>query len=107
MRSPLFLIVFLSAIVALPAAAFERPFPPSAKRGAMAPAAYPAIVIDGKTRSLASGARIWNQENLIEMPASLRGNNFPVNYTEDEQGNIDRVWILTQEEERRPAPNKR
>lgn len=82
--------------------AFDRPFPPVAKRGTMAPAAYPHIVIDGTTRRLSPGARIWNQNNLIVMPASVRGNDLTVNYTEDAQQQIDRVWILSADEARRP-----
>lgn len=102
MRSGHLLIAFLSAVMTLPALAFERPFPPDVKRGKMTPAAYPSIVIDGKTRSLSAGARIWSQDNRIEMPASLRGSDFTVNYTENGQGDIDRVWVLTQEEASRP-----
>lgn len=102
MRSRHLLIVFLSAVITLPALAFERPFPQGIKRGKMAPAAYPSIVIDGKTRSLSAGARIWNQDNRIELPASLRGSDLTVNYTENDQGDIDRVWILTKEEASRP-----
>ncbi|WP_245549131.1 hypothetical protein [Noviherbaspirillum massiliense] len=88
----------------LPALAFERPFPAGAKRGKMTPAMYPSIIMDGKTRRLSAGARIWNQNNTIDMPASLRGNNLVVNYTENAQGEIDRVWILSPEEARKPAP---
>jgi hypothetical protein len=94
-----FLIVFLFA-AALSAMAGERPFPATAKRGTMSPAAHPEIVIDGKSRHLSPGARIWNTDNLIEMPAALRGSDFKVNYTENDQGDIDRVWILTEEEAR-------
>lgn len=97
-----FLVFLLSAGVTLAAAAFDRPFPPNAKRGTMTPASYPSIVIDGKARSLSAGARIWNQDNLIEMPASLRGSGLAVNYTEDGEGDIDRVWILTRDEASRP-----
>jgi hypothetical protein len=97
-----FLIIFLSAIITLPAFALERPFPASTKRGTMTPAAHPAIVIEGKTRQLSAGARIWNEDNLIQMPASLRGSNLVVNYTENEQGEINRVWILTPDEARQP-----
>lgn len=93
-----FLIGFLLAALAFSAAAFERPFPPIAKRGTMSPANHPQIVIDGKMRNLTVAARIWNAENLIEMPAALRGSDFKVNYTEDSQGDIDRVWILTTDE---------
>jgi hypothetical protein len=102
MRSRRFLIGLLSAVATFSAFAFDRPFPPDAKRGVMSPALFPAIEIDGKSRALAAGARIWNQDNLIEMPASLRGSDFIVNYTEDHQGDIDRVWILTAEEAKKP-----
>jgi len=95
-------MVFLSAAIALPALAFERPFPLTAKRGTMSPSAHPEIMIDGKLRHLSPGARIWNQKNLIEMPAALRGTNLVVNYTEDMHGQIDRVWILTPDEARKP-----
>ena len=61
------LILALLATTALSAAAFERTFPASAKRGKMTPANFPAIVIDGKQRALSPAARIFNQDNLIEM----------------------------------------
>lgn len=70
----------------------------------MSPAVYPEITIDGTARHLSAGARIWNQNNLIEMPAYLRGSDLTVNYTENAQGDIDRVWILTDEEANRPPP---
>ncbi len=104
MRCRAFLIPLLAACIMLPAAAFERPFPPIAKRGTMAPGLHPNIVIDGKNRTLSPGARIWNQDNLIETPASLRSGDYAVNYTEDPQGDIDRVWILTKDEADRPLP---
>lgn len=68
----------------------------------MAPANYPEIVIDGQSRQLAPGARIWNANNLIEMPASLRGSDIAVNFTIDAQGAIDRVWILSPDEASEP-----
>ncbi|HJV79784.1 hypothetical protein [Noviherbaspirillum sp.] len=95
-------MLFLSAVMALPALAFDRPFPTNTKRGTMSPAPYPQIEIEGKARRLSPGARIWNEDNLIQMPASLRGSNFVVNYTENDQGEIDRVWILTADEARQP-----
>jgi hypothetical protein len=101
-----FLIGFLCTIAlcaALPASAFERPFPAQTKRGQMTPALHPAIIIDGKPRQLSPGARIWNENNLIEMPASLRGSGLAVNYTENDQGDINRVWILTPEEASQPV----
>lgn len=97
--------VFCLLLGSLPAQAFERPFPPSARRGTMTPAPYPAIIINSQQLTLSAGARIWNQDNLIEMPAALRGQNLPVNYTQTNQGEIDRVWILTPAEASAPAPN--
>lgn len=76
----------------------ERPFPTFAKRGMMKPDQFPAIVIDGRPRILTPGARIWNANNLIDMPASLPQKSVVVNYTEDENAYIDKVWILTPEE---------
>lgn len=99
--------LFLSALAVAGAAhAFERPFPANAKRGTMSPAAYPTIVIDGKTRNLAASARIWNTNNTIDMPNSIAGSDMKVNYTENAQGEIDRVWILTAQEAAQPAPDK-
>lgn len=100
-----FLIVLLTTICALPAWAFERPFPANAKRGEMSPGRYPEIVIDGKTRRLSVGARIWSQKNLLVLPAYLKGDDLTVNYTEDFQGEINRVWILTPAEASRPLPS--
>ena len=98
-----FLIAFLAAVSAFPAFAFDRGFPPGAKRGTMSSGPYPAVVIDGEVRTLSMGARIWNQDNLIEVPASLHASDLAVNYTENEQGDIDRVWILRQNEASRTS----
>jgi hypothetical protein len=97
-------ICCLLAISALSAQAFERPFPEIAKRGTMSPAVYPTLVIDGTTRRLSAGGRIWNTDNLIQMPATIQGGEYIVNYTETLQGDIDRVWILTAEEAKKSPP---
>jgi hypothetical protein len=99
-------IASLALLAALPALAFDRPFPKDIKRGRMTPSAFPNVVIDGKTRMLAIGARIWNAENLIEQPSAIRGSDITVNYTETEQGEIDRVWILTREEASRSVADQ-
>lgn len=94
MQTKHFLATFLLATLACTAAAYERPFPTNAKRGTMTPAIYPAIIIDGKERVLSPGAQIFNADNLIEMPASLRDSDVAVNFTENSQGQIHRIWIL-------------
>ena len=95
---PLGLATAAVLIIAAPALAAERPFPTFAKRGVMKPDLFQAIVIDGRPRILTPGARIWNADNLIEMPASLPPQSVVVNYTEDNEAQIDRVWILTADE---------
>jgi hypothetical protein len=102
-----FLLAFAATLAApaLPALAAEperapRSFPPNARRGKMTPGWAPDIVIDGKPRQLSPAARIFSEENLTVVPGSLREKDIVVNYTEDMNGNIDRVWILTREEAR-------
>ncbi len=89
----------------MPGFAVARPFPSNVKRATMDPGTYPTITLDGQTRRLAVGARIWNQQNLIALPAYLQGSDLTVNYTENANGEIDRVWILTPEEASRPLPD--
>lgn len=95
LRSIALLFVVLAAP---PALAFERPFPPQALRGKMTPGYAPDVTIDGKARQLSPSSRIFNQDNMIEMPAALRGKDIVVNYTVDGMGYIERVWILSGEE---------
>ncbi len=107
MRTQRFLICCFLALASLSAQAFERPFPPIAKRGTMSTADYPTITFDGKARRLSAGAWIRNENNTIDMPVSLRGREFTVNYTENNQGEIDRVWILSPQEASAVPPNER
>lgn len=86
--------LFLS-LFALSALALDRPFPQNAKRGTMSPAIYPNIVIDGKLRRLTAGSFIRNQDNLIQMPATLAKGEYKVNYTVNIQGDIVNIWMLT------------
>jgi hypothetical protein len=96
--------LLMALLAASPALAFERPFPPDALRGKMTPGYFPDVSIDGKARQLSPSARIFNQDNMIDMPASLRGRDIVVNYTVDAMGNIDRVWILTGDEAAQKIP---
>ena len=107
MRVQRLLIGLILSSTALSASAFERPFPDIAKRGTMSPGEHPAIIIDGKVRHLSAGGRIWNTDNLIQMPSSFPKGSYVVNYTESFQGDIDRIWILSREEAKKPAPGKK
>lgn len=96
--------LILAAALALPALAAERPFPAKVLRGKFTPGYFPDITLDGKARQLSPAARIFNEDNRIEMPAAVRGKDLVVNYTVDGMGNIDRIWILTAEEAAQQVP---
>ncbi len=107
MRIVRFLCFLILVNLTVPASAFERPFPQIAKRGQLSMEDYPVVKINGKARRLSAGAWIRNPNNTIDMPVSLRGQTFTVNYTENAQEEIDRVWILSAQEASRPPPAER
>jgi hypothetical protein len=78
--------------------ATPRNFPANAQRGVLTATVYPQILIDGQTRVLSPGAKIFGQQNTIVMHSTLVNSAVIVNYTIDNQGYVDRVWILTNEE---------
>jgi hypothetical protein len=98
-------ILAVAAIAMAPARAMDRPIPPEAKRGELAIAQYPGVLLNGKARRVSAAARIRNADNLIVMPSVLGTSKYAVRYTEDFQGEIDRVWILTAEEASRAVPS--
>lgn len=80
----------------------ERSFPPAARKGVLTPGYFPEVEIDGRLRRLAPAGRIFNQDNLSETPAALRGRQLAIAYTEDRDGQIARIWLLNREEAARP-----
>lgn len=93
----LILVVSLMAIASA-ASAFERHFPANAKSGKVQIVDYTQVLIDGKTRTLATGARIWSTDNLTVVPNALGDASHRIVYTENPDGTIDRIWLLTDEE---------
>jgi hypothetical protein len=59
---------------------------------------FPYVTIGDKTLRLAPGGRIFNQQNLIIMPASLQPQTAQIMYTTDMNGDLSSVWLLTAEE---------
>ncbi len=96
------LVLALTLLCWSGARAEERGFPPAARKGLLTPGYFPEVEIDGRLRRLAPAGRIFNQENLSETPATLRGRNLAIAYTEDREGLIDRIWLLSREEAARP-----
>ncbi len=106
--SPIFVGALLISLIlgsfALTAAAFERIFPEDVKRGSMSIEGGQNLRINGKPRTFSGAIQIRNSENMIQVSGAISGNAIPVYYTENQQGDIHRVWILNEEEIRRKAP---
>lgn len=92
------LIGLLLTLTTLAVLAAPRTFPANAKRGALSAGVYPQVTIDGQVQRLSPGAKILSKQNLIVMLPTLMNNVYTVNYTVDQLGLIDKVWILTDEE---------
>ena len=93
------LICLMLALTTLSVLATPRPFPANVMRATMsAGGMYPQITINGQTQTLAPGAKIMSQQNTIMMPSTLMNNVYIVNYTLDNQGLVNMVWVLTKEE---------
>jgi hypothetical protein len=101
------LALALALALALPAAAqVQRNFTHKALRGELAFGTPPEVTLNGKPARLAPGARVRDENNLVQMPAALAGRKAVVNYTlEAQQGMLLDVWILTPAEvARKPWP---
>jgi hypothetical protein len=91
-------------LVAAPALA-ERDFPARALRGEMTALQYPYMKIGSKTLHMSAGSRIYNDKNMIVMPASVPSQKTPIMFTLDLSGDIATVWLLSAEEAKaRPMP---
>ena len=90
----------------MPAAAqVQRNFPPNALRGELIVGELPEVAVNGVQGSLAPGARIRGQNNMLQMSGSLVGAKLLVHYTLDTAGQVKDIWILTPEEAaKRPWP---
>ncbi len=95
-RRFLLLIAVTGSMLAIPAQA--RPFPANVKRGVLKCSAAPQIVIDDKLMASTPATRIYNDANLIVMPAYLGSASKAINYTINNVGQVERIWILTDAE---------
>ena len=93
-------IVMLS-LIAAPSAALDRLFPPNASRGELKAHQYPLYKIGNRTYRMSPGGRIFSQQNLIMMPASLQQQAGQIMYAVDINGQLSAIWILTPEEARK------
>jgi len=84
--------------LSIQAAPQVRPLPANGILGTFQPSALPKIVIDGQVCVLSAGAQIRNQKNLIVQTGTISGPDVKVLYTKDRQGQLSRIWILTDAE---------
>jgi hypothetical protein len=99
-------VTLVAALAVLPAAAqVQRNFPASALRGELAVVVPPEAQINGSPVRLAPGARIRDQNNMLQVSGVLAGRRQVVHYTKDINGQILDVWVLTAAESaRQPWP---
>jgi len=90
--------IVLLSLIAAPSAALDRLFPPNASRGELKAHQYPLYKIGKRTYRMSPGGRIFSQQNLIMMPASLQGQTGQIMYAVDINGQLSAIWLLTPEE---------
>ena len=64
------------------------------------PQPLPLVKLDRRVMRLAPGGRIYDKENRTIVHAQLPP-NAPVLYTKDQNGDVQRIYILTPEEQAR------
>ena len=79
-----------------------RPIPEDTRRGDIRHVQDMVMAIDGKQMRLAPGANIRDRNNFIIMPAALPPDGALADYATDFNGQVFRVWLLTEEEAARP-----
>ena len=101
------LIALAVALIVLAAAPGQvwsaRQLPSGARFGQMTAFQYPLLAIGKNTFRMAPGAKIYNHQNLIIMPAAMPP-KAAVLYKLDTAGEISGIWLLTAEEAARLRP---
>lgn len=88
------------------ALADERIFPAQTKRGKLTVTDRVEVVIDGKVRNTRPSTRIYDENDLIVQISTVFVKNATVNYTENDLGDIEKIWLLTAQEASRPSLKK-
>ncbi len=83
-----------------------RRFPQNALRGVITFGEPPLVQLNNELTRLAPGARIRGTNNLLLLSGTLAGLKTAVNYTLDNTGQLEDVWLLRDEETaRKPWPS--
>ncbi|MFZ6770977.1 hypothetical protein ACO0LM_28305 [Undibacterium sp. Di26W] len=82
----------------------ERSFPTNTKRGVLNMSKYPDVIMDGKIRYTVPATRFYDAQNMLILPTYLTGNYIIVNYTDNDFGELQKIWVLTADERKRVLP---
>ena len=83
-----------------------RNFPKTAFRGQLQVTGTPDALMDGKVDRLSPGSTIRDINNLLVLPGAVTGTKLVVNYTRDNIGLVQQVWILNPEEAKQKLPSQ-
>jgi hypothetical protein len=92
--------------ISLTAIADGRNFPAQAKRGELSVTRLADLVINGKLKLTTPSTRIYSEEGMLITSSALDAVKAPVNYTENEFGEIETLWLLSVEEAKVAPPKK-
>ncbi|GIX25547.1 MAG: hypothetical protein N2040_10715 [Caldimonas manganoxidans] len=93
-----------ATLVAQAQAVVARQFPATALRGEMVFGQPPEVLLNGKPARMVPASRIRGTNNLLVLSGSLIGTKAMVHYTLDTQGFVKDVWILRDDELKKPWP---
>jgi hypothetical protein len=79
-------------------AKYQRNFPAKALRGEMVVTGAPEVTLNGKAARLAPGSRIRDTNQMLLMSGAITGQKLIVNYTVEQYGMLQDVWVLRAEE---------
>lgn len=82
----------------------HRNFPANALRGELVVGIPPEITLNGKDARLSPGSRIRGPNQMLLMSGAITGEKLVVNYTVEQYGLVQDVWVLRPEEIKRLWP---
>jgi hypothetical protein len=96
-----------TVLVAQAQAVVARQFPANALRGEMVFGQPPEVLLNEKPARMVPASRIRGPNNLLVLSGALMGTKAKVHYTLDNQGFVKDVWILREDELKKPWPSTR
>lgn len=83
-----------------------RNFPAHAKRGELSVTKLADLLINGKLKQTTPSTRMYSEDGMLITSSGLNAVKAPVNYTENEFGEVETLWLLSAEEAKVALPKK-